>query len=149
VQPGGEGPYVCSSTCLTGWTPQTGCDLFPRIQHWSRQQLVLWQQKYSGGLENLVGLLENWEMPKEAVAPFCADEFGNPRTCVLRFGGALSAPWLAKELGNQTEPKYFYSASYYSAPKRLYDYNESLRVSSPPGTPNFLEIRRQLWNEDF
>jgi hypothetical protein len=103
----------------------------------------LYQTRYSGRLENLINLQENWKKSNKV------DSF------VLRFSGTFSAPWFSRELvragivkfGSNPErttmTNLYYNTEYYTAPERRFDYNESLRANPPPETPGTFSIQRQ------
>ncbi|OGX03408.1 MAG: hypothetical protein A3G87_09120 [Omnitrophica bacterium RIFCSPLOWO2_12_FULL_50_11] len=87
----------------------------------------LYVPQYSGGLENLANLQENFS------------------GWTLRMLGTFSALWPAKELKAAT-PAYWQD-SYYGPPIRKFDFNESLRTNPPPGAPSVFSIKRERWKE--
>ena len=89
----------------------------------------LWKPRYSGGLESgVVNLQEEWIH----------------RT--LRVLGTFSSPWAAKELKVGYQPAYW-KQDYFNAPRRIFDFNETLRIKSPPDSPGLFSIKRERWQE--
>ena len=98
--------------------------------HWA-----LWRPRYSGGVENLINLQERWQTPK-LLAPL-----------TLRVLGTFSVTWHSTELYDPTGARTYWRPDYYNPPVRIFDYNESLRTTPPPGTPGTFSITRKRWRE--
>jgi hypothetical protein len=115
--------------CPNGEAPALRCvpdappfKLFPaRVYHY-QDYSPLYTPKYSGGIENLINLQEDWS------------------GVTLRFSGTLSFTWLSERL--ETD----YDLFYYAAPKRIFDYNEDLRIDFPPGTLDIISVVRKRWS---
>lgn len=95
---------------------------------------AMYDSWYSGGVENLINFQQAWDDGTTSKSLF--------------FSGTLTAPWSAEELlkpviasGGVPKPAYF-RTDYYSAPKRIYDFNERLSESPPPGTPQLYSFQR-------
>ena len=110
-------PYYTRTDQLLGQTPYA---------NYYSVYYPLYDTHYSGGLENLINLQENWS------------------TRTLRVLGTFSAPWLATELNKSNQPVYWNEAAY-ASPNRKFDFNEDLRNHPPPGAPFVFEVRRKSW----
>ena len=97
----------------------------PRLVYFFGDYNPLYTPKYSGGIENLINLQEDWS------------------DVTLRFLGTLSFTWESERLGTD------YDLFYYRAPARMFDYNEDLRDHPPPGTPNLSSLKRLRWSRRF
>jgi len=90
--------------------------------------LPLYEPKYSGGLENLINLQEDWvsDGPQDPVTKI--------KTPIpFHFFGVLIVPWdsLGLVTSSSGTPA-FYSGTYYNPPVRDYVYNAGLRTNPPP-----------------
>jgi hypothetical protein len=114
-----------------GASPRSTCaswelvEVPSRISYFGREYFPLYKASYSGGIENLINLQENWEGK------------------TLRFLGTLSVTWEAKNWIQD------FRTDIYRAPRRLFDYNEDLRVRRPPGTPDLSSVKRRRWSRRF
>jgi hypothetical protein len=101
--------------------------LTPKVRYTYLDYSPLYSTVYSGGVENLINLQEDW------------------RGRTLRFLGTLAIPWTAEKATKD------YSPYYYKAPNRKVEYNENLRTADgrPPGTPNLLSLERKRWSRRF
>lgn len=86
----------------------------------------LYTMKPGEGIEDMLGLQENWAPASPPVT--------------LRFSGTLTIPWLAKEMRDPAGTPFYYGTSYFGAPTRKFDYNEDFATKPPPGSPNALTV---------
>ena len=98
--------------------------VIPPKLSWNTNYWPIYELEYSGGIENLINLQEDW------------------RGRTFRFLGTLSAPWFSERLKA-------YNPDIYSAPSRKFDYNEDLRAEPPPGTPGVFSLERGRWSRRF
>lgn len=128
-----EGTTNPRNCCLNGQSPRVenrpdyskpATVYPPGLKYYFRDYEPLYVPTYSGGIENLINLQEDWSGK------------------TLRFLGTLSIPWEAQKLTKD------YGVYYYRAPFRKFDYNERLRFATPPGTPRLLSIQRRSWSRN-
>ncbi len=116
----------------------------PYIQYWDPSyQLNMGERstpyivRYSGGMENLINFDANWSY-RTGENP---DHSPIMHESHLYFSGTLTAPWSSSELIGTDGPAY-YRTDYYTPPKRIFDYDESLSTDPPPAAPNTFMLKR-------
>ena len=124
------GAYSCNScetppacTCYQGQACDPNAANFdPTVVYGGDYYYNLYTVEYSGGLENVVNLQENWAGKS------------------LRFLGTTAITWYADGLNS-----YPYKTSYYVAPNRKFRYNgQRMVMDPPPGTPGtFAMIKKE------
>jgi hypothetical protein len=125
-----------SNCCADGSNPTVTKEITgsyfepPNLNYYWRDYSPLYIPKYSGGIENLINLQEAWSWKEGPVT----SEFK------LRFLGTLSVPWESRKTTKD------YGVYYYTAPERIFDYNENLRFMNPPGTPDLVSAKRRRWS---
>jgi hypothetical protein len=103
--------------------------------NWSGYYLPLYRAKFSGGYENLINLQNNWK-------------YGTERRTIY-FSGTTTAPWYARESLKADGSPAFYGISYYTAPVRRFDYDESLSTEPPPAAPSTYTVNRSDYQEGY
>ncbi|MFZ5802590.1 MAG: hypothetical protein ACOY3K_05730 [Candidatus Omnitrophota bacterium] len=104
---------------------------------------ALYQPMYSGGLENLINFQEDWEWDRNANGVIDASD-----TNTLFYSGALIVPWHSEELIKPNKlSKAYYDTIYYTAPKRIFDYNARLAEKPPPTPPTIYAVVRERYQD--
>jgi hypothetical protein len=108
----------------------------PALYYLNASYVPLYEPKYSGGLENLINLQEDWMSS------------GAKNQMTFHFFGVLIMPWDSEELYTSIDAPHplqkatppfdkvpaFYNKGYYQAPYRDYYYNGALRTNKTPLT---------------
>jgi hypothetical protein len=108
----------------------------PSLFYGAARYLPLYEPRYSGGLENLINLQEDWLSGSAMSNPD-----GTKIPFSFHFYGVLIVPWDSTELYTSTglpapldKTPALYNKGYYMAPTRDYNYNGGLRTNRTPVT---------------